>query len=92
MDFERFLSEPEWEGNGNYKGRMEDKDIEGYISRIVNDYLSKEDIELNGEALKKDGEQKAIFNQAKRLFAYQSTKDVMAIISKENQPNYAETK
>ena len=50
----------------------------------MDDYLSKEGIELNGEALKKEGE-KAIFKQAKKLFAYQTTKDVLAIISKENQ-------
>lgn len=64
--------------------KEEEKDINGYIVRIVDDYLSKEVIELNGEALKKEGG-KAIFNQAKKLFAYQTAKEVLAIISKENQ-------
>lgn len=64
--------------------KEEDKDINGYIARIVDDYLSKEGIELNGKTLKKEGE-KAIFNQAKKLFSFQTAKEVLAIISKENQ-------
>lgn len=64
--------------------KEENKDINGYIARIVDDYLSKEGIELNGKTLKKEGE-KAIFNQAKKLFSFQTAKEVLAIISKENQ-------
>lgn len=68
----------------------EGKDIAGYISRIVDDYLSQEDIEINGEKI--DKEHKALFSQAKKVFAYQTAKDVMAIIAKENKPNYAQVK
>lgn len=58
--------------------------VEGYITGMVEDYLESEDVELNGEMLKDRAAESVVLRQARKLFAFQTTRDIMDIINKEN--------
>ena len=61
------------------------QDIKGYLLSIVDGYLKTTPIELNGNTLKKRGDEKPLLKVAKKLFAHEITRKIMEAIKKETK-------
>lgn len=55
-----------------------------YMTSIADEYLATATIELNGNKLKNNGDEKIILQQARRLFAHEIAKELLELIKKEN--------
>jgi hypothetical protein len=53
-----------------------------YLVGIAEEYLENATIELNGNKLKQNGDEKIVFEQAKKLFAHELAKELIDLINK----------
>lgn len=63
--------------------KKEDTNLIDYLTGIADEYLATATIELNGNALKNNGDEKIVLKQAKKLFAHEIAKELLEVIKKE---------